>query len=166
MNDHVFLIIKLLFPLWFTNVLYVLWHFVRYKYGFWDYPIDFNVNFIDGRRLIGSAKTVVGLFITVMCILIYGIIISDYKVSSVLISSNYIGAAVSGFLKRRFKIIRGNALPLIDQLDYLIMAFVLLNFFNISYFNRIAVFAFPINYLLHKISVVCAYKLGFRAKPY
>ncbi|MCK4247966.1 MAG: CDP-2,3-bis-(O-geranylgeranyl)-sn-glycerol synthase [Methanomicrobia archaeon] len=99
-------------------------------------PLDFNKNFLDGRRLIGNGVTIRGTFVgiffgTLTCLLQsffyeYSVPFS-LKLGFLLAFGAILGDLVESFLKRRINLERGAPLPLFDQLDFVFGALILSN---------------------------------------
>ena len=95
-------------------------------------PIDRGSNFIDGRRIFGSNKTIKGFvsglvlgtlagageaaFFTNQSLLLVG---------SVASFGALLGDLIGAFVKRRLDIAPGNPLPIVDQLDFILGAIIL-----------------------------------------
>ena len=95
-------------------------------------PIDRGRKFVDGRRLLGTNKTVKGF----ACGLLFG---SAAALAEAILFRNYLlvlagilaslgallGDLFGAFLKRRLDILPGHPLPVVDQLDFILGALVL-----------------------------------------
>ena len=95
-------------------------------------PIDRGREFVDGRRLLGTNKTVKGFA--------YGLLFGSVAaLAEALLFRNYLlvlagilaslgallGDLFGAFLKRRLDILPGHPLPVVDQLDFILGALVL-----------------------------------------
>ena len=160
------IILQFLVPLYITHAALVLWHFFVFKYKLWDFPIDLKLRFVDNNRLIGDSKTVVGLIISLLVPNIISYLLFENFYGIYLGAGLYLGAVTSGFIKRRLKIKRGGSLPVVDQTDYIIGTYLLLNISNIIYFNSQMVPIFIIGLVLHPILVFIAYKVNLRTAPW
>ncbi len=150
-------------------------------------PIDLGKKFIDGERILGDGKTFRGFFAGVLGGVATGII--QYlieKAFSINIYAKYpfsvaitffilfstgslIGDMFGSFVKRRFGIKRGEKAPILDQIDFLIFAFLLAYFhpiFSELFDIRIIVIAFIITPILHRITNLIAYLLKLKDVPW
>ena len=97
-------------------------------------PIDHGREFIDGRRLFGTNKTVkgfaCGLLLGSVAGLAESILFRNYLLTHVGILASLgalLGDLFGAFLKRRLDILPGHPLPVVDQLDFLLGALVLIS---------------------------------------
>jgi len=94
-------------------------------------PIDFGMNFFDGKPLLGKGKTFKGTFSGIFFASLAGLAISlVFPQTKALIGANYfyyaallaggavLGDFVGSFLKRRIGLARGKSVILLDQLDF------------------------------------------------
>ena len=97
-------------------------------------PIDRGREFVDGRRLLGTNKTVkgfaYGLLFGSVAALAEAILFRNYLLvlAGILASLGaLLGDLFGAFLKRRLDILPGHPLPVIDQLDFILGALVLIS---------------------------------------
>jgi len=93
-------------------------------------PIDFGRCFVDGQRIFGDNKTVVGFFgglffgsavaLAEEFVFHPGLALLGFLVSFGVVVGDLLGA----FVKRRLKIPPGSPLPVVDQLDFILGAFL------------------------------------------
>ena len=95
-------------------------------------PIDRGREFVDGRRILGSNKTVkgfeFGLLFGSVAALAEAILFRNYLLvlAGILASLGaLLGDLFGAFLKRRLDIPPGHPLPVVDQLDFILGALVL-----------------------------------------
>lgn len=95
-------------------------------------PIDRERKFIDGRRILGTNKTVrgfsYGLLLGSLAALAEAILFSNYVLLPVGIVASIgalLGDLSGAFLKRRLNIPPGNPLLVVDQLDFILGAILL-----------------------------------------
>jgi CDP-2,3-bis-(O-geranylgeranyl)-sn-glycerol synthase len=95
-------------------------------------PIDRGRGFVDGRRLLGTNKTVkgfaYGLLFGSVAALAEAILFRNYLLvlAGILASLGaLLGDLFGAFLKRRLDILPGHPLPVVDQLDFVLGALVL-----------------------------------------
>jgi len=86
-------------------------------------PLDGGRNFFDGERILGSHKTVRGLFAGIIAGSVVGF--AESPVDSRLLLGGFMiglgtvfGDLLGAFFKRRFRIQPGGPLPIVDQLDF------------------------------------------------
>lgn len=151
---------KLLIPLWTANVFVNIFYFFRKKYQISDYSLDGNKLWLDGRRILGDSKTIFGLPVSLLGGFFGGLIIHDNGLLSGL--AVYLGAIVSGFIKRRLGLKRGEPFWIVDQSDYLFLAYPIFAIFeekiNLQVFFVALIIAIPTHFLTN----IIAYKLKIR----
>lgn len=151
-------------------------------------PIDLGKNFIDGKRIFGDGKTVRG-FIAGIC---GGLLIAHIQLivegfagiklySSLEYSSFFslifclafgalIGDLAGSFIKRRAGLKRGASFPILDQLGFLTMAFILAYTLSPAFLKlftlQIILTGIVITPLLHLLTNYIAYKLGLKEVPW
>ena len=81
------------------------------------------------------------------------------------------GDLIASFFKRRLNIARGQALPLIDQLDFVFGAWVLTIIFDSSWFFDnfvllIIIATLILTPILHLLFNIVGYKLGVSKEPW
>jgi CDP-2,3-bis-(O-geranylgeranyl)-sn-glycerol synthase len=100
-------------------------------------PIDLGRKFIDGERVLGDHKTfrgfisglVVGTIVGALCSYV-----SSKNLLTVAISASLgalLGDLAGAFVKRRLKIKPGGSLPVVDQLDFVVGAIILVSLFSV-----------------------------------
>ena len=141
-------------------------------------PLDLNKNFSDGRRLLGAGKTIKGTY----CAIIIGIITTLvlwllFTETTLILSSNYlafgfllsigaiVGDLIGSFLKRRKNIQRGEAVLLLDQLDFIIVGVI---FGGIIHWITIweLIFIIILTLALHKLTNWIAFKWRIKKVPW
>ncbi len=90
-----------------------------------DIPIDGGTHFFDGRRLLGDSTTWGGLLLAVLLGGLAALLFPQHYFLTIAIAV-YAGHALGSFIKRRLGLGRGSYLPLVDHVDYLIVAGALL----------------------------------------
>jgi len=155
-------------------------------------PIDFNKNFIDGRRILGKGKTWKGFFGGSFS----GIIIGEIEqLLASIFPNNYfvqfsqsqlvafliiftlsfgsmIGDSIGSFIKRRFKMESGSNALFLDQYPFLIISLLLLylafphEFFKYLW-NTVSILTLIIiTPLLHRLVNVLGFKIGKKDVPW
>ncbi len=124
-------------------------------------PLDFNKRFIDGRRILGSHKTVRGFISGVICGTVVGIAQGRTLQGFLLSLGAMIGDMVGSFVKRRLNIEEGGSVPLLDQEGFLIFSILFAYpIENIDIYSII--FLVLLTPLLHKGTNVVAYYLKLK----
>lgn len=148
-------------------------------------PVDFGKSDSNGVRWIGDGVTWRGLIAGTIVGILTGIIqgflapvimanfgqliitpiITDVS-SGILIGfllgfGALLGDAIGSFLKRRLGIGRGKPAPLLDQLDFLIVALILVSFV-VELSLSFIVIAIVLTLMIHLFANTCAYLLGLK----
>jgi CDP-2,3-bis-(O-geranylgeranyl)-sn-glycerol synthase len=130
-------------------------------------PIDLGRNFVDGERLLGDHKTFRGFFSG----LIVGVVVG--AVCSYLFSRNLMGIAIpaslgallgdiaGAFIKRRLKIKPGGPLPIVDQLDFVLGAIILVSVFS-TISLPVVLILLLVTPPIHLLTNVGAFALGLK----
>ncbi len=108
-------------------------------------PLDRGRNFFDGERILGSHKTVRGLFAGIIAGSVIGL--AESPVDSRLLLGGFmialgtvLGDLLGAFFKRRVRIKPGSPLPIVDQLDFVFGGLLLGNFvFPLSWLSILIV---------------------------
>lgn len=160
------LISQLLVPMYVTHFSLVLWYYFVKNHGLWDYPIDLNLKFIDGNRLVGDAKTIVGLLISFMVPTIITTLFFGHYHGLFIGAGLYLSALIFGFIKRRLGMKRGESLPIFDQTDCVFGAYLTLNIFGIIEYNPYFWQSLLLALFIHPLLVYIAYRLRLRTRPW
>jgi CDP-2,3-bis-(O-geranylgeranyl)-sn-glycerol synthase len=142
-------------------------------------PLDGNVRFIDGRRLLGKGKTIKGFVFAVLCGTFVGAILG-YVEGSVVTRAVFAfvislfamtGDSVGSFIKRRFDVKPGAAAPFLDQWDFVLFAFaghwLLQPWLQIAFPTITQLLAILVmTAFLHVTTNYVAYKLGLKPVPW
>jgi len=143
-------------------------------------PIDFNKNFIDGKRLFGEGKTYKGFFSGVLFGILVGLIeffvLNDIFLLLIAIGASLgtmIGDLFGSFIKRRIGLDRGKPSLILDQLMFIIFALIFSYNYIISSGTYVDIISIPsillillITFFMHKFSNVVANKLGLKKVPW
>jgi len=154
--------------MWTANVaLNILWYLQReFNYFSFDYPLDLKKNFFDGRRILGDAKTFLGLPVALFFGFLGGWVLAQPKMGILLGFFLYLGEIMSGFLKRRLGVKRGERLFFIDQTDYVITGFLGLKILNIKIEIQTLIIALFFALIAHPFACRLGYRLKIRTKPW
>jgi len=142
-------------------------------------PLDQNVKFIDGRRLLGKGKTVKGFAFAVLMGTAVGVILGYVEgdiyartlLAFVLSFGAMAGDSAGSFIKRRFDIKSGQAAPLLDQWDFVLSAlffhWAFLPWIPLSLPSGTGILAIlVITALLHVGANAIAYRLKLKKVPW
>ncbi|MDD1774929.1 MAG: CDP-2,3-bis-(O-geranylgeranyl)-sn-glycerol synthase [Methanobacterium sp.] len=153
-------------------------------------PVDFQINFRDGRRLLGDGVTwrgtIVGIIIGTIIAALQGIVFLYYgdifllipgwtTIAGIIPSSlgewvllglalsggALVGDAVGSFIKRRINLERGRPAPFMDQLDFVVGALVFASLVVTIPFNIILLILI-FTAILHLAANSIAYLLGLK----
>ncbi len=91
-------------------------------------PLDFRKYFIDGKRLLGDGVTIRGFVVGVAGGTVVGAFMGRPLEAFLLSFGALLGDATGSFLKRRLGIERGAPAPLLDQLNFVVGALILVSF--------------------------------------
>lgn len=157
-------------------------------------PIDFGITLKNGRRILGDGKTFRGLFAGTFFGLIIGLIqmalvLNEFTLFNIQLpefGDSFIGSAAvifslsfgsllgdlcMSFLKRRLKLERGAPLPVIDQLDFVFGAWLLVYMVSpvwfVTHFTyKIIIIVLILTPLLHVSTNVIGYLIGVKKEPW
>ncbi len=142
--------------------------------------IDFEKNFLDGRRIFGNGKTwkgliggiVIGMFTgSVQNVLLPSFVLFPLIVLFCLTFGALFGDLCKSFIKRRLDIESGSKVPIMDQLDFVLGAWLFLILFAHPWFSenftsyRVIVIL-VITPFLHRITNIIGYKMGKKDVPW
>ncbi len=106
-------------PAYFSNASATLSKYLKKRH-----PIDFGREW-KGFRVLGDGKTWEGFFTGVSIGTAVGFLLGDVYTGFLLSLGAMLGDLIGSFLKRRMGLERGEEAPLLDQLDFLVGAFLL-----------------------------------------
>ena len=128
-------------------------------------PIDFNLKFIDGRRIFGSHKTIKGFVSGIVAGTLTGAFLGQYLRGFLLSSGALLGDLGGDFIKRRFDLSPGTTFPVLDQLDFVIGDLIIEHIiFPVNI--EIAYYVFFLTPLAHIVTNVFAYFIGVKSIPW
>ena len=141
---------------------------------YYSTPIDFGRSF-GGKRLFGDGKTWRGLVSGVLTATLCAHIMGVYQIEGLLEQSAFLGFLLglgamlgdltASFVKRRLGFLRGHPVFLLDQLDYILGAFIFalpVYSFNVEYFIIACIITLPVHYLAN----VVAWLINLKKKPW
>ncbi len=143
-------------------------------------PIDFGRNFVDGRRILGNGKTFRGLIGGTACGILVGLIqrqagdtlvIPSLTAIITLSFGALLGDVVKSFFKRRLGFERGAKLPFVDQLDFVVGAWVLTYIFDKQWFTEnftywIMIVVLVLTPVLHRLTNIIGYYIKLKKEPW
>lgn len=145
-------------------------------------PIDFGKKWRDGRRILGDGKTFRGLFGGIACGIIIGLIqmqilplsyLGIFTITSIITLSvgAILGDILKSFFKRRLGLERGAKFPLVDQLDFVVGAWILTYIFDPVWFTNnftfwIIITVLILTPLLHRLTNILGYYLKLKKEPW
>ena len=147
-------------------------------------PIDFNKTY-NSKRIFGDGKTFKGFLSGVVFGIFFGIcenLINKYLFNNYMPNFTYIvlltlplgamlGDLTASFFKRRIGLARGEALPFIDQLDFVFGAWIITLIFARSWFLhyftiKIMLSCILLTPIFHRIVNIVGYKMGISKEPW
>ncbi|MBD3312018.1 CDP-archaeol synthase [archaeon] len=130
-----------------------------------SHPLDAGLK-LGGKRLLGNGKTLEGFLIGLNTGLLSAVMLGlDFRVSFVFVLACLGGDLLGSFIKRRLDLKRGEEVPLMDQLGFLVTGFSALSFYVKLDFLLILL-VLGVTYFIHRLSNLLAYKLGLKKVPW
>ena len=143
------------------------------------HPIDGGRVFIDKRPILGSSKTIEGFISGVLSGLLIGIVYAGLFNNKFFILYGFtmglgsmIGDVINSFIKRRLGLRSGEPFIPMDQLSFILVAFVLTKLLGIDRIcglyltvTDLAAIVF-ITLILHPLTNLIAYFLGLKKEPW
>jgi len=148
-------------------------------------PIDLGRNFVDGKRVFGPGKTFRGLIGGTLSGIAVGLLLQlirnsthigvpsfePLSVIAALSLGAMLGDLTKSFFKRRLGMDRGDPLPIVDQLDFVIGAWVLTyilfsGWFTLNFTLPVMVVVLILSPLLHLAVNIIGFKLGKKKEPW
>ncbi len=130
-------------------------------------PIDLGKRLPDGQRILGDHKTFRGFISGIVAGTLVGLICSYIFSMNLMIIAlpaslgALLGDMAGAFLKRRLHMAPGDALPVVDQLDFVVGSMLLVSLFSpISLV--VAVILLVVTPPIHLLTNVGAYLLGLK----
>ncbi|AHC51238.1 hypothetical protein SUSAZ_04095 [Sulfolobus acidocaldarius SUSAZ] len=135
-------------------------------------PIDFKRKLNDGRRVLGDGKTFEGLLLSLTFGTTVGAIISRFLgIEWIIIGfveslGAMLGDMLGAFIKRRIGLERGARAPILDQLDFILGATVVLISFKVNLNIYQVAFVCVLVIALHMFTNYMAYRLKIKSVPW
>ena len=130
-------------------------------------PIDLGRNFVDGERVLGDHKTfrgfvsgiIVGTIVGALCSYVFSMNLLPVAIQASL--GALLGDMAGAFVKRRLKIKPGGTLPVVDQLDFVLGAIILVSLFS-AISLPVVLILLLVTPPIHFLTNVGAYVLGLK----
>ena len=130
-------------------------------------PIDLGRRFVDGERVFGDNKTfrgfvgglIVGTLVGALCSYVFSENLLTVAVSASL--GAMLGDLAGAFVKRRLKIEPGGSLPIVDQLDFVVGAIILVSLFS-AISLPVVLILLLVTPPIHLLTNAGAYALGLK----
>lgn len=127
--------------------------------------IDFDRRFIDGRPIFGEHKTVRGFIIGLVAGVAVAFVQGSLIVGSVLTLGALLGDLGGAFIKRRLNFSPGQPFPILDQLDFIVGAFLLVSLVSVPSIETIF-FITILTPFFHILTNTFAYLLRIKDVPW
>lgn len=128
-------------------------------------PLDFGRNYLDGKPILGSHKTFRGIFFGLFFGTAIGLVQGDLRLALLLSTGALTGDLVSAFFKRRINQPPGAPVPLLDQLDFVVGAFLLSSILY-TYSVENVFYVVLLTPPLHIVTNTVACLLNFKKEPW
>jgi CDP-2,3-bis-(O-geranylgeranyl)-sn-glycerol synthase len=118
-------------------------------------PLDGGEKWLDGKPFLGSHKTLRGCIVGILAGTLIGALQGSIMVGLAQGVGAILGDLLSSFLKRRLDVAPGESFPLLDQLDFIIVAVVLSQPFTRASLQEIIIILIvtaPIHYFMNYVS--------------
>lgn len=135
--------------------------------------IDRGRNFVDGKPILGAHKTIGGLFAGILGGGLAGLAVSSFFPDVFQMASGFtwwlgfvmgfgaiLGDAIGSFTKRRINLKSGAPFPIVDQVGFVVTAFLLVSIFvnfPLGWWGVV-----PATLLIHIVSNFIAYGFGWK----
>jgi len=130
-------------------------------------PIDLGRTLADGQRILGDHKTFRGFFSGLVTGTLVGLVCSYVfarNLVSIAVLASFgalLGDMAGALLKRRMKIAPGGALPIVDQLDFVVGAVLCVSLFTEISLGTVLIL-FLVTPPIHLLTNIGAYVLGLK----
>lgn len=161
-------------PAMICNAVPVLTRVFKYRH-----PIDGGRVLGDGRRVLGDGKTWEGFIAGLLAGLFTGVVYTLMSGNTSWIMYTLImglgallGDLINAFIKRRIGLKQGSPFPPFDQIDYLLGSYVLIKTLKLDLTTSTEltlehlILAMFISLILHPLTNLIAYMLGFKEVPW
>ena len=118
-------------------------------------PLDGGEKWLDGKPFLGGHKTLRGCIVGVVMGLFIGLLQGSFYAGFTQGLGAILGDLISSFLKRRWDIAPGEGFPLLDQLDFIVIAIIISQPFTRASLQEmiiILVVTVPIHYFMNYVA--------------
>jgi CDP-2,3-bis-(O-geranylgeranyl)-sn-glycerol synthase len=118
-------------------------------------PLDGGEKWLDGKPFLGSHKTLRGCIVGVLAGLLIGFLQGNALAGVTQGFGAILGDLLSSFLKRRWDLAPGASAPVLDQLDFIVVAIILSQPFTRATLQEMVIIilvTIPIHYLSNYLS--------------
>lgn len=118
------------------------------------------------KKILGEGKTIEGTLIGLNTGLLIGLLLQlDFRLTFLITTASLAGDLLGSFIKRRLKIPSGQEVPIMDQLGFLITAYLALSYYiTINFYH--ATIILSLTYFIHKAANKLAYALKLKKVPW
>lgn len=128
-------------------------------------PIDFGRKLSDGKRILGSGKTIRGAITGFVVGSLVGVVMGRSEIGMLLAGGAILGDAIASFVKRRLGIKSGQPFWVVDQLDFVIGALLFAAVVEVPRMELLAAILL-ITPIIHLLTNFGAYKLKIKKVPW
>ncbi len=118
-------------------------------------PLDAGETWLDGKPFLGNHKTLRGCIVGILAGLLIGVLQGNMLSGLAQGVGAILGDLISSFFKRRWDVAPGESFPLLDQLDFIVVAVILSQPFTRATLTEIIIIlvvTVPIHYLSNYVS--------------
>lgn len=127
--------------------------------------IDFDRRFIDGRPIFGEHKTIQGFIVGLVAGVATAFVQDALIVGSLLTLGALLGDLGGAFIKRRLNFSPGQPFPVLDQLDFIVGALLLVSLVSVPSMETIF-FITILTPFFHILTNTFAYLLRIKKVPW
>ena len=169
---HLTEVLQFAIPCWLVNMSLNLLYVIKLRFPKVvqiDKPLDGNLSFAGGSRILGHSTTVLGLAMAVfsgsIILIVFQQSFSKGLWLGVIVGlCVYFGHALGSFVKRRFGYKDGEFMPVADHGDYVLLTGIVLGLMHQYAWLSILV-AILITYIVHPIFTYLSYLAKWHKHP-
>lgn len=128
-------------------------------------PIDFGIRFPDGRPIFGDHKTIRGLLVGLAAGFITAFLQNSLIIGGALTIGALLGDLGGAFIKRRLAFLPGQPFPILDQLDFIVGALLVVSLISIPDIGMVFSIVL-ITPIVHMFTNAFAYLLRIKDMPW
>ncbi|MFH1591147.1 MAG: CDP-archaeol synthase [archaeon] len=152
-------------PAWVANISFTMLGAVTRTRKIKDVPLDFRQKFFDGKRLFGDHVTLYGMLLGATVGIIVGLLQGRVLAGFLLGFGAFWGDTLGSFIKRRIGFKEGTFFPILDHVDYLIVAIPLVSIAE-PLDVTLVVTSFILTLIFHPLACIVGYKLKLKREPW